>query len=120
MLSIWLFAGANPNLLGLVFPDGEVVAANLDFDGIAQGREADQLNGSADEQAHLQKPAPLFGRDANLRNGSGGPGGQRREGTVFGHTHATPAGAMGSTRIASASSGLIPRRALQTWQMRLA
>src|SRR4030095_5454832 len=112
---LWLFAGANQNLLGLVFTDGEVVAANFDFDGIAQGCEADELDGSADQETHFQKPTALFRRDAHFRNGGGRTCRERGEGTVFGHTHAT-----GSTRMASASSGLIPRRALQTWQMKWA
>jgi hypothetical protein len=58
-------------LIGFVFAQRKMVAANLDLDWVAQGRKPHQFDRRADEKAHFKKPATVFGRDVDLGNGSG-------------------------------------------------
>jgi len=57
-----------------------VVAAHLDFHWVAHRGEADQLHGSADEQAHFEEAAALVGTEFDFANGSGSADFQRGQG----------------------------------------
>jgi hypothetical protein len=57
--------------LCILFPQREVISAHPDFDRIAQRRESDKLDSSANQQAHLENSAPPFGRQLDLGNSSG-------------------------------------------------
>ena len=53
-------------MAGLILPQGEAVAAESEFDGIAEGRPADELDGGAVAEAHLEEPAAEFGIAADV------------------------------------------------------
>jgi hypothetical protein len=114
-------ARLNEDQIRFVLPQGQVVPTHFDFHRVAERRESDQFNGRSHQQAHFEKATAVFGGHSDFGNGSGGAdreGGQRL--TDNGHNQATFSSARsGSTQMASANSALMPRRALQTWQMTL-
>lgn len=68
------------DLLGFVFAEGEVVAADFDFYRVAQRRKADEFHFRADEQAHFHQARPGSRRQFDLGDGGGvanGNGGER-------------------------------------------
>src|ERR1051326_2002087 len=108
-------ARLNQDQIGFMLAQSQVVAAHFDFHRVPQRREAEQFNRGADQQAHFEQTTAVFGGPIDSRGGCGsanGQGGQRLRGA--GHTQATFSSASGSTQMASASSALMPRRALQT------
>ena len=62
-----------------MFAQGEMIAANLDFNGITQRREADQLDGSSDEKAHFHQARTAGRGDVDLCDAARGTGGQRAQ-----------------------------------------
>jgi len=55
-----------------MFTEREVIAAHLDFDGVAERREADKFNQRAHQQTHFEQTAAVFGRDIDFGDGGGG------------------------------------------------
>src|SRR6266853_5742782 len=55
-------AASDPDLLGFMFAQGQIVTTNLDLNGIAHGGEANQLDRSAHQEAHLHETRPALGR----------------------------------------------------------
>jgi hypothetical protein len=49
------------DVLGLVTAEGEVVAANAEFDGVAEGGSADALHGGPAAESHFEKSALELG-----------------------------------------------------------
>src|SRR5204862_1537299 len=111
----------NKNQIGFVLAQSQVVAAHFDFHRVAERRESDQFNGSSHQHSHFEEATSVFGRHFDFGDGGGRAdrqGSQRLTGN--GHNQATVSSARsGSTQMASANSALMPRRALQTWQMTL-
>src|SRR5205823_4226887 len=111
----------HPNLFSLAPTQGQVVAADFDFQGVAERGETDQFDGGPNEQTHLQQAGAVFGRDFDFGDGpktADGEGGQRAG--FGGHTQRFWLGeGSGSTRMVSANWLLMARRALQTRQIKL-
>jgi hypothetical protein len=70
----------HPDLLGVVAAEGQVVAADFDFDWVAERGEANQLHGRADEQAHFEQTTALIGAEFDFANGAGSADFQRGQG----------------------------------------
>jgi hypothetical protein len=48
------------DLFRLVFPQREIIAADFDFNRVAQWGESDQFHGGSNEKTHLENPAAVF------------------------------------------------------------
>jgi len=57
------------DLLGFMFAESEIVAADANFDRVTQGREADEFDRSSDQQAHFHQAWPAFGREFDFGYG---------------------------------------------------
>src|SRR6266516_2664575 len=106
----------NENQIRLLLAQREVVAAHLDFHGVAERRESNQFHWRPHQQAHFQQSPAVFGRYLDFGDSGGGTdrkGGQRLTGVCH-RQAAFSSGRSGSTQIESASFALMPRRTLQT------
>ena len=72
-----VLSGINEDLFRLVLAQGEVVAADFDFDGVTQWREADEFDLGADEQAHFHQPRAAGRGQLDLSHGGGSAQGDR-------------------------------------------
>ena len=124
MFGVFISLTCHPheNLLRLMLAQSQVVAANFDFDRITQWREPHEFDAGADEQSHFEEARAML--RWNLDLGDDGDGAHWERGqrlTLTGHSYATLCWwGRDSTKIFSANSSLMARRALQTWQMTLA
>jgi hypothetical protein len=73
-------AGADQDLLGFMPSQSEVVAADLDLDGIAEWGEADQFDRGADDEAKFHESAAIFVWEAEFLDGGFAAGGEAGEG----------------------------------------
>src|SRR5439155_3003508 len=83
-----LGAASDPYLLVFMFAQGQIITTDLDLDWIAHGGEADQLDWSAHQQAHLHEARPALGGQFDFGNGRGraeSNGGQRMNRARAGH-----------------------------------
>jgi len=111
-------ARLNKNQIGFVLAQSQVVATHFDFHRVSEWRESDQFNGSSHQQAHLEEATAVFGRDSDFGDRRGRADRQGRQ-RLTGNGLNQATFCSGSTQMASANSALMPRRALQTWQMTL-
>ena len=70
----------HPDLLGIVTAQSQVIAADFDFDRIAERGETDQLHGRTDQQAHFEQTTALIGAEFDFANGAGSADFQRGQG----------------------------------------
>ena len=54
-----------------MFAQCEIVAADLDLNGVSKWRKADQLNLGSNQKPHLEQTSAVLGGDPDLRNNSG-------------------------------------------------
>jgi len=59
------------DLLGFMFAEGEIVTTHADFDRVAEGCKADQLDGSSDQETHFHQAWPAFRRKFDFGDGCG-------------------------------------------------
>jgi hypothetical protein len=111
-----LFVGSDENLVRFVFAQSEIVPAYFDFNRIAERRKTHQLHFGPNQQPHLHQTRTTFGRKLDFhhrRCASYANQGKGLKGRRSGHDLASGVGIV-STKMASASCSLIPKRALQT------
>ena len=60
----------NPDFVGLLTTQCEMVTAQFDFNGVSQWSETNELNFSAFEKTHFQDATPIFRGDPNISNSS--------------------------------------------------
>jgi hypothetical protein len=60
--------GVDEDLLGLAFPQGEIVTADFDFHRIAQRGEANKFDFGADQQTHFHQARAAGRRDFDFRD----------------------------------------------------
>ena len=65
----WSPISADEDLLGFMLAEGQIIAAHLDFDRVAQRREADKLDRRPDQQTHFHQAGTAFGRKFYLGDG---------------------------------------------------
>jgi ethanolamine utilization protein EutA (predicted chaperonin) len=53
----WQLLLRNQHILGLIGPERQVIAAQAEFDGVAQGGTADDFNLHAIAETHFQQPS---------------------------------------------------------------
>ena len=70
----------HPDFLGVVAAQSQVVAADFDFDRIAERGETDQLHGRTDQQAHFEQTTALIGAEFDFANGASSADFQRGQG----------------------------------------
>jgi len=58
----------DPNVLRLLVAQGKVIAAEAELDRVAEGRPADDLDGRAVAESHLEQAAADFGVAADGEN----------------------------------------------------
>ena len=73
------------DLFRFAFAEGEIVAANFYFDGVAERREADEFNTCADEKAHFHESGASGGRDFDFSDSGAGAKRARCERLWSGH-----------------------------------
>src|SRR5678815_2045565 len=77
------------NARSLVFAQGEMIAAHLQFNGVAEWREAHHLELRTNRHAHLQEPLPLLRRQVEASHSPTLTGGELGESLgCFRLTHA--------------------------------
>src|SRR5437660_9210399 len=52
---------SDEDLLGFMFAEGEIIAADSNLNRIAQGRKADEFDGSTDQETHFHQSRAAFG-----------------------------------------------------------
>jgi len=88
----------NPNLLGFLLSQREMISPHFDFNRVAQGGETDEFDRGPDEEAHFEQTSAVFGRNLDGGNGGSSAHPQGSERLSF-RRHGLTRGSPGSDRL---------------------